>query len=86
VTIAGAGGFAAWFALLPAAALVCLLIVSTPHVYEAKRQLGWSSWLPATLPLQLPQLTLEPEPPDFGAASPHDGPSDRFGPDHCFTR
>jgi hypothetical protein len=44
VTIAGAGGFAAWFALRPAAVLVCLLTVSTPHVYEAKRQLGWSSW------------------------------------------
>src|SRR5262249_55510117 len=29
----------AWFALLPAAVLVCLLIVSTPHVYEAKHQL-----------------------------------------------
>jgi hypothetical protein len=43
-TVAGAGGWAAWFALLPAAVLVCLLVVSTPHVYEAKRQLGWSSW------------------------------------------
>jgi hypothetical protein len=43
VPVAGAGGFAAWFALLPAAVRVCLLIVSTPHVNEAKRQLGWSS-------------------------------------------
>jgi hypothetical protein len=43
-TVAGSEGPGAWFALLPAAVLVCLLIVSTPHVFEAKRQLGWSAW------------------------------------------
>jgi hypothetical protein len=43
-TVAGAGGATARFALLPATVLVCMLIVSTPHVNEAKRQLGWSSW------------------------------------------
>src|SRR5262245_61215838 len=41
---APAGGWPARFALLPAAVLVALLIVSTPHIYEAKRQLGWSAW------------------------------------------
>ncbi|HKB37223.1 MAG TPA: hypothetical protein VKD72_12275 [Gemmataceae bacterium] len=43
-TVAGRGGWPGWFALLPAAVLVALLIVSTPHIYEAERQLGWSAW------------------------------------------
>ena len=43
-TVASADRWSAWFALLPAAVLVALLIVSTSHIYEAKRQLGWSAW------------------------------------------
>jgi hypothetical protein len=42
--VASADNWSAWFALLPAAVLVALLIVSTPHIFEAKRQLGWSAW------------------------------------------
>src|SRR5262245_17131198 len=43
-TAASAHRWCAWITLLPAAVLLALLIVSTPHIYEAKRQLGWSSW------------------------------------------
>lgn len=32
------------FAILPFSVLACLLIVSTPHVAEAKRCIGWESW------------------------------------------
>lgn len=32
------------FAVLPALILACLLIVSTPHIAEAKRHVGWRPW------------------------------------------
>lgn len=32
------------FAILPFSVLACLLIVSTPHIAEAKKCIGWSSW------------------------------------------
>lgn len=32
------------FAILPFSVLACLLIVSTPHIAEAKKCIGWQSW------------------------------------------
>jgi hypothetical protein len=43
-TIARQTGNAAWFALLPGLCLVAMLVVSTPHIAEAKGTLGWAPW------------------------------------------
>jgi hypothetical protein len=43
-TIARQQGNAAWFALLPGLCLVAMLVVSTPHIAEAKGTLGWAPW------------------------------------------
>src|SRR5262245_9611754 len=37
-------GAVALLLVLVAVVLVALLIVSTPHIFEAKRQVGWSAW------------------------------------------
>jgi hypothetical protein len=43
-TVARQQGDAAWFALLPGLCLVAMLVVSTPHIAEAKGTLGWARW------------------------------------------
>jgi hypothetical protein len=43
-TVARLSEQAAWFALLPGLCLVCMLVVSTPHIAEAKGTLGWARW------------------------------------------
>jgi hypothetical protein len=43
-TIARQTGNAAWFAVLPGICLVAMLVVSTPHIAEAKGTLGWAPW------------------------------------------
>ena len=42
--IASLGGSKAYFALLPFTVMVAMLIVSTPHIAEAKLSVGWPSW------------------------------------------
>ncbi|QGJ68642.1 Hypothetical protein PBC10988_3030 [Planctomycetales bacterium 10988] len=37
-------GHVKWLALLPFAVLLAMLIVSTPHIAEAKRELHWENW------------------------------------------
>lgn len=32
------------FAILPFSVLACLLVVSTPHISEAKKCIGWEAW------------------------------------------
>lgn len=42
--VAGLEGSHAGLAFLPLSVLACMLIVSPPHIAEAKRELGWSAW------------------------------------------
>ncbi len=43
-TIASMDGNMRWFGIMPGLVLVAMLIVSTPHITEAKKEIGWEPW------------------------------------------